>query len=89
MRAAAAEADQFELTMQDDESATHLRVGISVVNDLLSVTLTDVSELKRREASVKLLFDGNPVPMWLYDPDTLQLIDVNDAAIAHYDYSRE
>ena len=80
--------DQFELTMQDDNGVTHLRVGVVVVNDLLSVTLTDVNELKRREASVKLLFDGNPMPMWLYDPETLQFLSVNDAAVSHYNYSR-
>ncbi|MGZ5803699.1 MAG: EAL domain-containing protein [Xanthobacteraceae bacterium] len=80
--------DQFELTMQDDTGVTHLRVGVCVVNDLLSVTLTDVNELKLREASMKLLFDGNPMPMWLYDPETLQFLSVNDAALSHYNYSR-
>jgi EAL domain-containing protein (putative c-di-GMP-specific phosphodiesterase class I) len=33
--------------------------------DLLSATLTDISALKQREASFRLLFDSNPVPMWL------------------------
>src|SRR5262249_29029753 len=41
------------------------------------------------EASFRLLFDGNPVPMWLYDPDSLRFIGVNAAAVAHYGYERE
>jgi diguanylate cyclase (GGDEF)-like protein/PAS domain S-box-containing protein len=51
--------------------------------------LTDVTDLKLRETSFRLLFDGNPVPMWLYDPDDLRFVSVNDAAIGHYGYSRE
>ena len=49
----------------------------------------DITELKLREASFRLLFKGNPVPMWLYDPETLRFLDVNDAAIEHYGYSHE
>jgi PAS domain S-box-containing protein len=35
-----------------------------------------------------LLFDSNPMPMWMYDPNTFEIIDVNEAAIRHYGYSR-
>jgi diguanylate cyclase (GGDEF)-like protein/PAS domain S-box-containing protein len=44
---------------------------------------------ERREASFQLLFDHNPVAMWLFDSETLGFIAVNDAAIALYGYSRE
>ena len=67
----------------------HLKVGLSPTGDLLSITLTDVTDLKLRETSFRLLFDGNPVPMWLYDPDSLRFVSVNDAAVAHYGYARE
>ncbi|MGZ4181950.1 MAG: sensor domain-containing protein [Solirubrobacteraceae bacterium] len=36
----------------------------------------------------RLAFERNPQPMWVYDLDSLRLIAVNDAAIAHYGYSR-
>ncbi|MBB5053130.1 diguanylate cyclase (GGDEF)-like protein/PAS domain S-box-containing protein [Afipia massiliensis] len=49
----------------------------------------DITELKQREASFRLLFDGNPVPMIVCSQDTERIISVNDAAIAHYGYSRE
>ncbi|MFN2533559.1 MAG: ATP-binding protein, partial [Pyrinomonadaceae bacterium] len=35
------------------------------------------------------LFESNPLPMWVYDRDTLEFLAVNDATIAHYGYSRE
>lgn len=49
----------------------------------------DITEMKRREASFRLLFDNNPVPMWVYDQATNIFVAVNDAAISHYGYSRE
>jgi diguanylate cyclase (GGDEF)-like protein/PAS domain S-box-containing protein len=81
--------DPFELTIAGDSGDIHLKVGISPTGDLLSITLTDVTDLKLRETSFRLLFDGNPVPMWLYDPDSLRFVGVNDAAVAHYGYARE
>jgi diguanylate cyclase (GGDEF)-like protein/PAS domain S-box-containing protein len=91
--------DQFEFALKRDNGSAHpgtvhpgtvhLNVGIASVGDLLSMTLTDIGELKRREASFRLLFEGNPVPMWLYDPSDLGIVAVNDAAIAHYGYDRD
>jgi diguanylate cyclase (GGDEF)-like protein/PAS domain S-box-containing protein len=40
------------------------------------------------ELSYERLFAGHPQPMWVYDGATLRFLDVNDAAIAHYGYSR-
>ena len=37
----------------------------------------------------RLLFENNPVPMWVYDVATLAFLEVNVAAVAHYGYSRE
>jgi diguanylate cyclase (GGDEF)-like protein/PAS domain S-box-containing protein len=48
----------------------------------------DITELKQREASFRLLFDGNPVPMIVCALDGEQILSVNDAAIQHYGYSR-
>lgn len=52
-------------------------------------THEDISESKSREASFRLLFESNPLPMWVFDVDSLQFLAVNDAAVAHYGYSRE
>ena len=48
----------------------------------------DITELKQREASFRLLFDGNPVPMIVCALDDERILGVNDAAVAHYGYSR-
>ena len=36
-----------------------------------------------------VLFNCHPDPMWIYDRETLRFLDVNDAAIAKYGYSRD
>ena len=40
----------------------------------------DITDLKQREASFRLLFEGNPVPMIVYGLDDSRILDVNDAA---------
>jgi diguanylate cyclase (GGDEF)-like protein/PAS domain S-box-containing protein len=37
----------------------------------------------------RLLFAAHPHPMWVQDPETLRILEVNDAAVAHYGYTRE
>ena len=41
------------------------------------------------EDSFQLLFDANPVSMWIWDHETYRFLAVNDTAIARYGYSRE
>ena len=45
--------------------------------------------LKDSEQRYRTLFESNPHPMWVYDVETLKFLTVNDAAVAHYGYSRE
>jgi diguanylate cyclase (GGDEF)-like protein/PAS domain S-box-containing protein len=67
---------------------------IAVVNESLPAggwvaTHQDITEDQRREASFRLLFDNSPVPMWVWDHETLRFLAVNDAALSHYGYGRE
>jgi diguanylate cyclase (GGDEF)-like protein/PAS domain S-box-containing protein len=41
------------------------------------------------EDCYQVLFAANPQPMWVFDRHTYAFLDVNDAAIRHYGYSRE
>ncbi|HEY0236829.1 MAG TPA: EAL domain-containing protein [Afipia sp.] len=77
-------SDQFEI---GDETAT-LKVSAAATDDLLALTLTDITDLKRREQSFRLLFDSNPMPMWVFDAHTKEFLGVNDTAIDHYGYDR-
>ncbi len=45
--------------------------------------------LRESEASFRHLFANNPHPMWVYDLETLAFLEVNEAAISRYGYSRD
>jgi PAS domain S-box-containing protein len=44
--------------------------------------------LRTEQERYRLLFDSNPLPVWVYDVGTLEILDVNAAAIGHYQYPR-
>lgn len=45
--------------------------------------------LREAEEQYRFLFEHNPVPMWVFDRDTLAFLAVNDAMVRHYGYTRE
>ena len=45
--------------------------------------------LHESEERYRLLFDRSPLPMWVYDQETLGFLAVNQAAVDHYGYSRD
>src|ERR1035441_5050113 len=46
-------------------------------------------DLHRSEKESRLLFQGNPHPMWVFDLETLAILEVNEAATQHYGYTRD
>ncbi|MEY2538520.1 MAG: hypothetical protein QOG67_2260 [Verrucomicrobiota bacterium] len=50
---------------------------------------TSEQALKKSEERYRSLFEANPLPMWIYDLETLSFLEVNDAAISHYGYRRD
>ena len=64
--------------------------------NLMISTVVDVTaqvEAERRlaesEHNYRLLFQKSPEPMLIYDPESLTIIEVNNAAVTHYGYSRK
>ncbi len=48
----------------------------------------DITEMKQREASFRLLFDSNPLPMFVCAVEGERILAANDAAIVHYGHDR-
>src|ERR1039457_1645063 len=45
--------------------------------------------LPESEQVCRTLFEGHPVPMWVYDPNTLRFLAVNQAAIQQYGFTEQ
>ncbi|GAB3811292.1 hypothetical protein GCM10028895_01310 [Pontibacter rugosus] len=62
-------------------------------NNTLNAEIKDRKELQQAlvesQEQYKQLFNSNPIPMWVYDQHTLRFLEVNEAAIKEYGYSRE
>lgn len=66
-------------------------------------TLTEITELRRAEqeqqrlsevakkseAQYRILFERNPIPMWVFERTTLRFLAVNQAAVSKYGYSEQ
>jgi PAS domain S-box-containing protein len=48
-----------------------------------------MADLEESEKKYNNLFHLSPLPAWVIDLDSLQFLDINDAAIKHYGYSRD
>ena len=71
---------------------------VQVGNKLVGLVgmVEDVTEVREAQAALadserryRAMFASNPQPMWVHDVETLRFLDVNDAAVSHYGYSRE
>lgn len=78
-----------------DFSPRNLSVKEQVALQQLARQVIRYLELYRQKViddsqrSFNLLFSKNPNPMWVYNQNNLQFLDVNEAAVVHYGYSRE
>jgi PAS domain S-box-containing protein len=69
--------------------ATALDSMLDSVADMKARLEANLQQLSESEARYRLLFKATPLPMWVYDLETLRFMAVNDAALVHYGYSRE
>ena len=61
----------------------------ALYEELRQRTQHEISLLRHSEERHRLLFDSNPLPMWIFDVETLNFVDVNQAMVATYGYSRD
>lgn len=93
--------EEYHLTDASGTTRWISWVDHGIVNDAGNVTMVqaigrDITHMKRIEEQLEIereryeqLFNENPLPMWVYDVETLQYLALNDAAVKAYGYSRE
>src|ERR1041384_7101089 len=72
--------DQRDLEFLDSAGA-HIALAIERVRAEES--------LRKSESMFRLLFSHTPLPMWVFDTETLQFLQVNEAATKQYGFSAE
>ncbi|MBA4318718.1 MAG: hypothetical protein C0412_09975 [Flavobacterium sp.] len=66
-----------------------LIIGVTVfIRDITIRTKAEAS-LQQSEEKYHFMFLNNPQPMWIYDLNNFSFLEVNDAAIQHYGYTKE
>ena len=78
-------------TLQDMTEALERRVQertAELEREIAQRRATEIELLKSRE-QFRHLFLSNPLSMWIYDRATLNFLEVNDAAIGNYGYTRQ
>ncbi|MFO7584821.1 MAG: PAS domain S-box protein, partial [Anaerolineales bacterium] len=70
--------------------------AVQTAPNQMSLFFRDITEKKKieqklqeNESQYRLLFENNPIPMWVYDLETLQFLDVNAAAVGRYGFSKD
>lgn len=70
----------------------HVRAHLATVSRLLRAQ-TDrehaEAALQASEERHRILFDASPIPIWVFDPNTLDILGVNDALARVLGYTRE
>ncbi|UCG38511.1 MAG: PAS domain S-box protein [bacterium] len=70
-----------------EDSGTVNQVAL-FIRDITEKVTAD-QELVESEARYRRLFQDNPVPMYIYDMNSLMILDVNGAMVDRYGYARE
>ena len=63
----------------------------TIIGSMIDITERKAAEeeLRSSEQKYKLLFESNPLPLWMIDKDSLSIIAVNEAAADLYGYTRD
>uniref|UniRef100_A0A832DKE3 histidine kinase n=1 Tax=Ignavibacterium album TaxID=591197 RepID=A0A832DKE3_9BACT len=78
--------EQINTPIYDDQGNLIALQGIA--RDITNRKIAE-QQLIQSESVYKYLFEHNPLPMWVYDLNTLKFLAVNNAAIHKYGYSKD
>ena len=87
------------VTFDDVADSAFDRTHVEVLNEKLLARTSELEvanlraerlneELRDSEQQFRLLFDRNPLPMMLFERESLQIVSVNAAMVGSYGYSR-
>lgn len=89
MKGMVAVATDITAQKQIEEELTKFNSALGKqVEDRTSEVQRVVNQVIASEKKYKLLFENNPLPMWMLNMSDMNIVDVNKAAVHHYGYTR-
>jgi PAS domain S-box-containing protein len=87
----------FTAILRDIASRKHAEQALKRLNEELELRVNErtselnaaLERLRKSELHYRMLFEANPHAMWVYDPESLEYLAVNNAAVEQYGYTRE
>ncbi len=86
---------EYRLAVPTGEKRFEARI-LPLMENQVVVVVRDVTLARSAEEVARAtedryrpMFEANPLPMWVYDRETLRFLAVNEAAILHYGYPRD
>ncbi len=65
-----------------------MRTGLHEADEVVGALRAAEERRRRSEQSFRYLFESSPLPIWVFDPESLAFLAVNDVAVATYGYTR-
>ena len=83
--------DGTEVPVEISLSTLRTEQGLLICSVIRDITARKEAQesLRQNAENFEYLFSSHPMPMWVVDPQTLQFLEVNQAAADKYGYSRE
>ncbi|HEY1991161.1 MAG TPA: ATP-binding protein, partial [Gammaproteobacteria bacterium] len=76
------------LVLMQAASSIGRRRQLKLADFLRAEVVRNVVLEQETEAELRDIFQNHPVPMWIFERDSLRILSVNEAACAHYGYGR-
>ncbi len=93
VRAAATEPELRHVEVEGPAEIARLATSVNGFVDGINAQLAARSRAdasaQRSERNYRELFERSPLPTWIYEPSSGEILQVNDAALRVYGYSRE
>ncbi|HEY1382898.1 MAG TPA: PAS domain S-box protein [Dongiaceae bacterium] len=70
------------------QSARSLDEAVRIAKEVEALSTSPASPGIDESDRFRYLFEQSPTPMWVYDETTLAFLEVNEAALEHYGYTR-
>jgi diguanylate cyclase (GGDEF)-like protein/PAS domain S-box-containing protein len=79
----------IQLTISPTTDSAGNVIGASTIARDITAKKHSDAALRQSEEQYRLLFESNPVPMWVHDRKTLRFVAVNRAAIRQYGFTEQ